>query len=373
MKLKLIFYLIIIYLWINIYIYIPKKNNSKTRIFMLKKGRDYLNICIEYKNILTSYYFFKKPKISVIIPIYNCQDSIKYTISSIQNQKMKDYEIIMVNDCSKDKSKEIIDNYSKKDGRIIIINNNKNMGTLYSRNIGVLSARGKFIFALDNDDLLFNRKIFWELYKEGINNNFDIIGFKTIYGKNYNSSINYMFDEPFILNKKSKIVFQPELKFLSIKNKDIHIWGKLIKKEIYVKAINLIGIKRYSVYLCITEDDIMVFMLYNSAKSYKYLPIYGLFHLVSKKTTSFTLPKNHIFFANIFYSEIIFDFTKNDYYEKNFIIKFALNLLKRINKHKKLSNNNRLYLKRVVIKMMNYNYINNELKLFIRKNFKEFV
>jgi glycosyltransferase involved in cell wall biosynthesis len=247
------------------------------------------------------------------------------------------------------------------------------MGTLYSRNIGVISARGKFIFALDNDDLLFNRKIFWKLYKEGINNNFDIIGFKTIYGKNYNSSINYMFDEPFIKNKKSKIVFQPELKFLSIKNNDIHIWGKIIKKEIYAKAINLIGIKRYSVYLCITEDDIMVFMLYNSAKSYKYLPIYGLFHLVSNETASFTLPKNHIFFAKIFYSEIIFDFTKNDYFEKNFIIKFALNLLKHINKDKKLSNNNRLYLKRVLIKMMNYNYINNKLKLFIRKNFKEFV
>lgn len=371
MKLKLNNYFTIVIILINIYICSLIKNNCKTKI--LEKGREYLNICIEYKNIIKTHCFIKKPKISVIIPIYNCQNSINYTISSIQNQIMKDYEIILVNDYSKDRSKEIIDNYSKKDGRIIIINNIKNMGTLYSRNIGVLSARGKFIVPLDNDDLLFDQTIFWKLYKEGINNNFDIIGFKTIYGKNYNSSINNMFDEPFIQNKKSKTVFQPELKFLSINNNDIHIWGKFIKKEIYVKAINLIGIKRYSVYLCITEDDIMVFMLYNSAKSYKFLPIYGLFHLFSNETSSFTLPKNHIFFSRIFYSEILFDFTKNDYYEKNFIIQFATNILKDKVQYKILNDNNRLYLKKVLIKMMNYNYTNNELKFFITKNFKEFI
>jgi glycosyltransferase involved in cell wall biosynthesis len=205
MKLKLKNNLTIVIILIIIYIYILKKKNCKTRIFMLEKGREYLNICIEYKNIIRTHDFIKKPKISVIIPIYNCQNSIKYTISSIQNQMMKDYEIILVNDHSKDRSKEIIDNYSKKDGRIIINNNIKNMGTLYSRNIGVLSARGKFIVPLDNDDLLFDQTIFWKLYKEGINNNFDIIGFKTIYGKNYNSSINNMFDEPFIQNKKVKL------------------------------------------------------------------------------------------------------------------------------------------------------------------------
>ena len=117
----------------------------------------------------------------------------------------------------------------------------------------------------------------------------------------------------------------------------------------------------------------MVFMLYNSAKYYKYLPIYGLFHLFSNKTSSFILPKNHEFFSRIFYSEILFDFTKNDYYEKNFIIQFATNILKNIVQYTILNDNNRLYLKKVLIKMMNYNYINNKLKFFITKNFKEFI
>ena len=227
-----------------------------------------MDFCLQGVNKKIFFYFNKKPKISVIIPIYNCQKSINLTIISIQNQIIKDYEIILVNDYSKDNSKQIIDNIQKNEPRIVIINNKRNMGTLYSRNIEVLGSKGKYIFPLDNDDMLFNPKIFRLLYKEAINNNYDIVGFKTIYGLDYHSNVNNMFDEPFIRNKSNKLVYQPKLKFLSINNNDCHIWGKLIRNDIYKKAINLMGIKRYSVYLCFAEDDIMVFMIFSSAKSY---------------------------------------------------------------------------------------------------------
>jgi glycosyltransferase involved in cell wall biosynthesis len=123
------------------------------------------------------------------------------------------------------------------DKRIVIIKNKKNMGILYSRCIAALNTKGIYIFPLDNDDLIFNPNIFQILYDKATKNNYDIIGFKAINGLNYNSSIDNMINDPFINNKKNKVVHQPKLKFLSLNNNDCHIWGKFIKNEIYKNAI----------------------------------------------------------------------------------------------------------------------------------------
>ena len=348
-----------------------KIHQDKKKNIILQKGRNYLDFCLQGVNKKIFFYFNKKPKISVIIPIYNCQKTINLTIISIQNQIIQDYEIILVNDNSKDNSKQIIDNIQKNEPRIIIINNERNMGTLYSRNIGVLASRGKYIFPLDNDDMLFNPKIFRLLYKEAINKNYDIVGFKTIYGLDYHSTEKKMFDEPFIKNKTNKVVYQPKLKFLSINNNDCHIWGKLIRNDIYKTAINLMGIKRYSVYLCFTEDDIMVFMLFSSAKSYKFLPIYGLFHLKSKNTASFTLSQNHKLFSKIYFLEILFDFTNNNFKEKRYVSNFAIFLSKIFNY--KTTLNTRIYLKQVLNKILNCDFIEKRQKKLIISSFKKYI
>jgi glycosyltransferase involved in cell wall biosynthesis len=342
-------------------IYVINNYTDKIKIIILKKGRKYLDICLQ--NDVRIVYTKIEPKISVIIPIYNCQNSIRYTIISIQNQIMSDYEIILINDFSKDNSKKIIENYREKEHRIIIINNKKNMGTLYSRNIGVLAARGKYIFPLDNDDMLFNPELFWLLYKVGIKHNYDIIGFKAINGLSYNSSINNIINDPFINNKKNKVVHQPKLKFLSLDNNDCHIWGKFIKNEIYKNAINLLGIERYSVYLCIGEDDIMVFLLFSSAKTYKFYPIYGLFHLQSNITTFYTISKEHKLFARTFYLEILFDFTKNNFKEKKYVISFAILLSKTFDSKQK--KNIRLYFKKVLNKILKCHFIDKKNKNYL--------
>lgn len=352
-------------------IYLQKKFLDDKKKNILKKGRKYLDYCLK-GSIKKIFYFIKKePKISVIIPVYNCQKTIKYSLMSIQNQLLLDYEIILINDFSKDNSKKIIESIQKKENRIIIINNNRNMGTLYSRNIGVLASRGKYIFPLDNDDILFNPKLFGLLYKEGKNNNYDIIGFKTIYGLNYLCSVDNMFNEPFIKNKADKIVVQPKLKFLSIKNNDCHIWGKLIKTEIYKNAINSMGIKRYSVYLCFAEDDVMVFMIFSSSKVYKYLPIYGLFHLNSNNTASFTLSKNHKLFSKIYYLDILFQFTDNNFKEKRYVSNFAIILSKMFNFRTTM--NTRSYLKQVINKLLNCNFIEKKQKNEIKNSFKKYI
>ena len=105
-------------------------------------------------------------KISVVIPVYNCEKTIKPVVRSIQNQDMADIEIILVNDNSKDNSSQIIQELMEEDSRIRIINNENNKGTLYSRNIGILSANGKYLMNLDNDDLFMDQTVFDVTYNE---------------------------------------------------------------------------------------------------------------------------------------------------------------------------------------------------------------
>ena len=67
---------------------------------------------------------------------------------------MKDIEIIFVDDCSTDNSIQILEDFQKRDERIIIIKNEKNRGTLICRNEGIYAAKGEYIMFPDSDDLL---------------------------------------------------------------------------------------------------------------------------------------------------------------------------------------------------------------------------
>jgi len=92
----------------------------------------------------------KNPALSIIIPLYNAENTILRCIKSVTGQTFKDIEIIVVDDCSNDGSLSIVQNIN--DDRIIIIKNEKNMGTGASRNIGMEASSGSYIGFLDNDD-----------------------------------------------------------------------------------------------------------------------------------------------------------------------------------------------------------------------------
>jgi glycosyltransferase involved in cell wall biosynthesis len=94
----------------------------------------------------------KKPLISVIMPVYNCEKYLRFSIESILNQSFKNFEFIIINDFSTDSSKRIIEEYKKKDKRIISIKNKRNLGSSISRNIGIKKAMGKYIANMDADD-----------------------------------------------------------------------------------------------------------------------------------------------------------------------------------------------------------------------------
>lgn len=99
------------------------------------------------------------PKVSIIIPVYNTEKYIKETIDSVLNQNFKDFEIIVVDDCSKDESLKIIKEIAKKDKRIKIFKNKKNKGRASAVNIGFKHARGEYITFSDADDLFYPKRL----------------------------------------------------------------------------------------------------------------------------------------------------------------------------------------------------------------------
>jgi glycosyltransferase involved in cell wall biosynthesis len=239
---------------------------------------------------------------------------------------MTNIEIILINDFSNDNTLKIIKNFKRYEQRIMLINNKKNMGTLYSRSIGVLKAKGDYIFSLDNDDMYFDYDVLGYIYKRITQESLDIIGFLTINLWNYTASINkmkniftYLYPDEFYLE-------QPELRTWMIKFKGkylVHnnmIWDKCIKSLIYKKALNIMGYNRYSNYLSWAEDTSILFIIFNLAKSFKYIYKYGILHFKGNITSSLTQSIDTKIFGEIFFLDILYTFSKNNTEDKNLIV-----------------------------------------------------
>jgi glycosyltransferase involved in cell wall biosynthesis len=266
----------------------------------------------------------KKYKVSIISPVYNSEKYITTFVNSIQNQMINEIEIIFIDDFSSDKSIETIEKYQKKDNRIKLIKNTKNRGTFVSRNIGVLKSKGDYLMFIDPDDII-SENIIRICYNLAIKNKFEIIRFY-IYLKNKN--IGYITLSEFINELKSIPIYQPELSTYlfyglgRLRQIDYNISNKFIKRSCLISVFNYLEKYYLDVFMIISEDGLINFMLYRTAKSFYFLKKIGYYYYQNKGSISERydkLPSNLFFSIKYFYSKIIFDFTKNILYEKNIV------------------------------------------------------
>lgn len=92
------------------------------------------------------------PLISVIFPCYNAEQFLEYSLESVLNQSYKQLEILCINDGSSDRTLDILTDYKRKDDRIVIINNEKNLGLIESLNKVLPLVNGDFFARMDSDD-----------------------------------------------------------------------------------------------------------------------------------------------------------------------------------------------------------------------------
>lgn len=121
----------------------------------------------------------KKPKISVVMPAYNAEKYIAEAIESILNQTYKNFEFIIVDDCSSDRTPEIIKRYAKKDKRIRYFRNKKRLGCTCSLNVGLRKSKGEYIARMDSDDISLPKRFIEQL--KLISKGFDVVGSNIIF------------------------------------------------------------------------------------------------------------------------------------------------------------------------------------------------
>ena len=247
------------------------KNEKKLNLNKIKKQiKNYKQLKINFDN---NDDFFKrdKPKISLIMTIYNQENFVKYIYSSIQNQQLKDIEIIIIDDHSTDNSSKIINKFKEKDNRIIYIKNKINKGAFYSRNQGVLLSKGEYILIIDPDDLLLN-DILIKSYEIADYYNLDILQYYVIKGS-------YKKNRIWEKNKyKSGIIYTNEVKEVFFYSISRTLWDKLIKKSVFIKGINFMNTEFQKEKYFVHSDDTIFWGIINSANSYGFLEQIGYFY-----------------------------------------------------------------------------------------------
>ncbi|MBR6013178.1 MAG: glycosyltransferase [Selenomonadaceae bacterium] len=180
------------------------------------------------------------PKISVIIPMYNSEKFIGECLDSVFVQTFQDFEIIVVDNCSTDKSCEVVENYVKNFGeKIKLIRKNFNSGSAGdSNNIGFKNSCGEYIFFMESDDLI-TKTAFEEFYNISEKFDTDVITFEKTYVVKGNGKIS---DLPIHIATPTKIncVNEPTWvsENISEKIKELGeykfmwpVWTKFIKRD----------------------------------------------------------------------------------------------------------------------------------------------
>jgi len=256
---------------------------------------------------------YKSPFISVCLPVYNMEKYIERALLSIINQSFKNFEIIVVNDFSKDQTINIIQRLQYEDNRIKIINHNKNLGVYLSRVEAILYSKGEYILLIDPDDMILNQNLFEELFNYNLNYQFDIIEFSVIQQKETRSKI--FFPQEHEYNHyhrfKKKIIYQPELSNIlffqpNSNNYSMIIcrtsWNKLYKKNLLIKTINYLEKEFHNKFLIAADDTPINMINFQFANNYSNIFLPGYLYFLRKNSMSNKIKdNNHLKIVSINY------------------------------------------------------------------------
>ena len=273
----------------------------------------------------------QNPKISVIIPVYNGGKYLHHSLKSVQNQRMKDIEIIIIDDNSNDDSLKIIHNYMKNDERIKLIENKVNRKILYCKSIGTLNSKGKYIIELDQDDMFINDDAFDILYNEAEKNELDILNFKYFSGNNtlrVFEKINYE-------NETSRFLKQPKLKLSMFKAYKCILWGNIIKADLYKKVIYNLWPIIINYKIIFQEDFLITFFILIYARKCKRIKNKMLFHYNNNMSASEGHLNNSEYYLSVLFAPIIYYDYHIDYYPKD--IQLIINYIDFLKRHLRIS------------------------------------
>ena len=238
----------------------------------------------------------EKPKISVIIPMYNEEKNALTIIRSVQNQTLQDIEILCVNDNSNDKTLEILESLQKVDPRITIITNLTNRGVIYNRIFGALQSKGEYVTFIDADDAMCNFEIFERAYNNATKDfgeKLDIVHYQTCgckYLDNGEMDNFYLFFT-FNLHNFNKVIKQPEIRDNYMQKKK-HVTGsgfvfdKIYSKELIYRIADYLGPHIWNQNLIFVDDFLLAFAAMRTTNSIVNSGQVGYWHFMDTVTST---------------------------------------------------------------------------------------
>jgi glycosyltransferase involved in cell wall biosynthesis len=196
----------------------------------------------------------RHPKISVIMSAYNGGLFMRSAIDSILEQTFRDFEFIIINDGSLDNTREIISEYAKKDPRIVLVDNENNIGLTQSLNKGLKIAKGELIARMDADDLSFPQRLERQVKVLEANKNAGAVG-----------------SWYYIINEKGEVIgnFQPPTNNIQIKKAFLDS-APIIHSSLMVKSKVLENVGFYNEEFKYAQDRDLLLRI---AKSYELMVI----------------------------------------------------------------------------------------------------
>lgn len=213
-----------------------------------------------------------KSKITVVVPVYNCENYISKCIDSILSQTFEEFTLILIDDGSKDLSGKVCDQYSKIDERIIVIHQ-ENMGVSKTRRKGLEMAKSEYITFVDSDDYL--DKYFLEnMYKYAKDTNADMVCCNSIdIGANLPKNISITEDT--LITKKEDLIYD----YFLNKRYAFSIWGKVYKCNL-LYDIEFPNIKY-------AEDTCIILNIFNKEPRVGLIKYSGYYYVQREQSATF--------------------------------------------------------------------------------------
>lgn len=237
------------------------------------------------------------PFFSVIIPAYNAGKTLSYTLDSLLSQSCQDFEVILINDCSDDKTPEIIEKYKNKFKNLTVINNTQNIGVATSRNKGAESSQGEYIAFLDSDDLWHPNKLkiqkqaiistgcsicccsysFINELNQSIKTDYIVpekITYKMLLKENYIGCSSVVIEKKLFLNNKMDSIYYHE---------DYSLWLSLTRNNTYITGI---------------KDVLMVYRISSDSRSFNKFNAAVNRYKIYRRQEKMGIVKSSIYFLN---------------------------------------------------------------------------
>ena len=257
-----------------------------------------------------------------------------------------------------------------------LIQNKKNMGSLYTRYIGALYSKGEYIIFLDSDDIILKEGIL-KAYNHIKKKKLDMIEFHSIF--EINESLIYISRRYY---KYSDIIYQPILSYIYYfrdnegNELNTALWDKLIKKENVLKSFSYIGENNINKKIIVENDVVILFALFKNSNSFQYIDELGYYHFFNNNdsitNTRYEPKKANLILYSIFYNiKILFEITENTFLDKLYSV---FKLEQGYNTYKncfKYMNSEYELIKTVLNEFLNSKYISLNHKKIIKNIKKE--